>query len=436
MCCETPPGDERVEVVNLPTEAAPARGRPSSKVVAAGALLLGASAITAARVGGFWGQTNVASWSLCDFRTAVYYPVVCLLSGCNPYDAEQFVGRYHDREFGLYSPLTLVLHLPFGMLPLRTAEWVYFVVSLLLMMLVTAFALRFATGTARLWQVLGFTAVLLLSRPGQGNMLLGQSAATATAACFAALMFAGSRPWWSGIALALTTFKPTFGLPLGLLMLAAGAWREVIRGAAVAALVTLPPLGVLVQRAGGLLPMAQLLVADHHRFADTREFDPTLSPIRIDAVALFGHVLGRAPETMGTMAISVIVLGLGMLAVRRLASMARSDARQLGASVICLTILLALYHQVYDALLLALPLACVGPGRLLAATPRIRGLVGALMLVPFLNLLGTYWAIAALDLSSQAVAINTGLNAAALAGAFGILLWVTLTRPRAWKGTA
>lgn len=395
---------------------------------AGGALLLAASAITAARVGGLWGQQDVARWSLCDFRTAVYYPVVCMLTGCNPYDAEQFVARYHDREFGLYSPLTLVLHLPFGMLPLRMAEWVYFGVSLLLTVLVAALALRFATGGSRAWQVLVFSGLLLLSRPGQGNMLLGQSAATATVACFTALIFAGSRPWWSGIGLAVATFKPTFGIPLALLMLAAGAWREVARGAAVGALLTLPPLGLLVQRAGGLVPMINLLVADHHRFADTREFDPTLSPIRIDAVALFGHLWRRPPERMWVVAISAVVFCLGLFAVWRLARTTRSDARHLSGCLICLTILLVIYHQVYDALLLSLPLACIGPGRLLGSTPRARGLAGALLLVPFLNLLGTYWAIAALQLSDRAVAINTGLNGAALAGAFGLLVWAALDR--------
>jgi len=89
-------------------------------------------------------------------------------------------------------------------------------------------------------------------------------------------------------------------------------------------------------------------------------------------------------------------------------------------------VLLAVYHQTYDALLLALPLACLGPGGMLARQPLARGIVSALLLLPFCNLVGTYRVIRGLSLSPVAVAIATGINAAALSAAFALLLTLVL----------
>src|SRR5262245_47341907 len=141
-----------------------------------GLLLAGAVAI--ARVVG-WGPDGAGSWSLVDFRTAVYFPVVCFVTGCNPYDATEFVSRFPVKPFGLYSPLTLVLHLPFALLPLHVAEWLYVGAALLLTVVAAGLALRFATRVVPPRQALIAAALLLLSRPGHSNVVLGQSAATA-----------------------------------------------------------------------------------------------------------------------------------------------------------------------------------------------------------------------------------------------------------------
>src|SRR5581483_4704946 len=63
-------------------------------------------------------------WAFCDFRTVVYYPAVAFLAGDNPYDAAAFTRTYPAPfEFPPYSPLTILLHLPFALLPVGAAPW-------------------------------------------------------------------------------------------------------------------------------------------------------------------------------------------------------------------------------------------------------------------------------------------------------------------------
>ena len=66
---------------------------------------------------GLLGVPRDARHGMQDFRDAVYYPVVSLLEGRNPYDAADHLARYPvGSKFSLYAPLTLLLHLPLGLL--------------------------------------------------------------------------------------------------------------------------------------------------------------------------------------------------------------------------------------------------------------------------------------------------------------------------------
>jgi hypothetical protein len=57
------------------------------------------------------------------------------------------------------------------------------------------------------------------SRPGQWNLLLGQPALELTLPTYAALYNARRAPGLSGLALAISMYKPTFGIPLAVLTL-------------------------------------------------------------------------------------------------------------------------------------------------------------------------------------------------------------------------
>src|SRR3954471_170693 len=102
-----------------------------SRLRTAGAILafVFAIAIALLRVGvltGIGGVRFSAPWAMMDFDSGAYYPVRALLSGENPYDRERFLSLYPiTAGFPPYPLFTLLLHLPFGLLPHTAAEVLY-----------------------------------------------------------------------------------------------------------------------------------------------------------------------------------------------------------------------------------------------------------------------------------------------------------------------
>jgi hypothetical protein len=194
------------------------------------------------------------------------------------------------------------------------------------------------------------------------NLQLGQITLELVLGGYVALAFARRRPWLSGIGLAGAMLKPTFGIPLALLMLVRRDWRAVWDGALASVAVNLPVLLVLAHRAGGERQMIGHLVRTATGMQGmATENDPVFSPTRVDAVALVSRVWGHALGGGGQLLIAVTVLTVAALALR--AEARRTSAPSLGLStgVIGGAILLAVYHQIYDVLFLMLPfvaLAC------------------------------------------------------------------------------
>src|SRR5262249_1243819 len=115
-----------------------------------------------------------ATWSMNDFFGAVYYPVVAFLNGENPYDTERFLALYPVIEpFPLNLPAVLLVHLPIGLLPAQTASIAYFVLTIALTFLLVFVCLCWNNLKITLADVLFIGGLLLLSRPGHGNLLLG-----------------------------------------------------------------------------------------------------------------------------------------------------------------------------------------------------------------------------------------------------------------------
>src|SRR5215475_637765 len=96
----------------------------------AGAALVAVVIVLAARTVALSGDPQVASpehWGMGDFRDNTYYPVVALRDGRNPYDRALYKAHYPVHyPFPPYSPLALLLYLPFGLLPYDLSRWLYF----------------------------------------------------------------------------------------------------------------------------------------------------------------------------------------------------------------------------------------------------------------------------------------------------------------------
>jgi hypothetical protein len=381
------------------------------------------------------GRPVVERWVLQDFRDAIYYPVVALLAGGNPYDQDAQARRYPvGQSFPLYLPITFVAHLPFGLLPHAEAGWAYFITTLLLTGGLATLALGGAGVPVTAAGVIGLTALLLASRPGQMNLLLGQVTAQVAIASYVALRWARSRPLLAGLGLALATLKPTYGVPLAALMLLGrGDMRATAVGVAASVAMCSVALVPLVHAAGGAVPFVASLGSSAAAFAAEASSNALASVARTDVTALAARVLGRAPAGWLELGLGTVVGAASILGLRRLRTDRTATGTQLGVGLVCLSILVGCYHQTYDALLLTQPAVALATGRWGrdgVAPAALRWTVLGLIAVPFVNYLATIPVASRVTPGGPAWLALTALNPAALLAAWAVHLAL------AWRGTA
>lgn len=373
------------------------------------------------------GHVDPARWVLQDFRDAVYYPVVAFLDGHNPYDQHAQAETYPvGQAFPPYLPLTLVAHLPFGLVPQTAADALYVIAVLALTVVLAALALGGAGLPVTIAATLGLTALLLLSRPGHMNLLLGQVTAQVVIGAYVALRWARTSPLLAGLGLALATLKPTYGVPLAVLMLLGrGDVAAVAAGAAMSAALCVAALVPLAHAAGGVTAFVGSLSGSASAFSAESTSNAWSSFARVDVVALAARILGRVPDGWMQATLGLAVTVAAVIGLRRLRGDDRATSAQLGVGLICLTLLIGTYHQAYDALLLAQPavaLATGSWGRGVVAPPALRWTVLALIAIPAVNYLATGTMVSGLRVGSPAWLAVTAANPVALLAAWGVHL--------------
>lgn len=362
------------------------------------------------------GDPANGAWALMDFRDAIYYPARALLDGVNPYDAAAYVGSYPvANALAPYLPPALLLGLPFAVFPYVPAEAAWFVAMIGLAIAFAAFALRLEGRRARPAAVLVVAALLLASRPGQMNALLGQATLVYVAGACAALGLAQRRPGLAAVGLAIATLKPTFGLPVALLLLARGERRVVAAGLALAVAASVAML-VRIATTGDARGLIDLATGSYAAFVARPMNSVGASLFRVDAAALAGRIFGGANGLLGELVFAAVILGVAAVTVARLRWSDR-DERVLGTTIACVATLLCIYHQSYDLLLLAWPLVALTTriGEVPSATSAV--LLG-LLAFPGLNYISTESVTAALGLEGSWWVAAASLNAGALASAF------------------
>ena len=368
------------------------------------------------------GDPDYSNWVMADFRDAVYYPVVSLLEGGNPYDREAHLERYPVRDgFPPYTPLVLSIHLPFGLLSHGTAQLLYFAMTIALTLVLAGVTLRMCGLQPGISSVSILAAMILASRPGHWNLLLGQTTIELVLAVYVAFYFGATKPLSSGLALSVATFKAPFGIPLILLMLSERLFRSLRVGLGIAAVGTLIPAAVLVHSAGGLTAFLRSLWNGYLLKAS----ESVVSPVRLDAVALFSRFLGKPLGMCTEVMVLFGVVFVASLAVRR--ARLRTSGRETTLycmSVSTIAILVASYHLSYSALLLVLPLTGLVIDRWapaeLGASQFVRFTLIALLLVPAVNYAASFSFLSRYQTDSAAWLLVASVNGFALLFAFGI----------------
>jgi hypothetical protein len=331
--------------------------------------------------------------------------------------------------FPLYLPVTLLLYLPFGLLPLGISQWLHHAVTVGLTVVLAAVTLRLCAIRPTWPRVLGVATLVLVSRPGHWNLALGNCAVPAALGIYLAFLHARRRPWLAAIGLALSTFKPTFGLPAALLLAAGGLPGLSLRALSISAILSAGVIAVLSAYAGGLAPFVASLQANYIGWQRVAVVDAGTAPFRVDIVALVGRLTGHPPTAGDALILTAIVLVMGALLVRRAAALTSDGTTgPLPASIVCVSILMCTYHQAYDLILLLLPLTALISRALPLACERRRLARGALLTmlaIPSANYLASGTAMTALGVSGELRLLVTSLNGLALIAA--LLLYARLS---------
>ncbi len=417
----------------VPPAGAPKRTRGLLLTAAAAALLAGSVLLALARVAhlGTLGNLRLgaSAAAMSDFQSTVYFPSRAFAEGANPYHAETYLADYPAPEpVRLYPPAMLLVSQPFGALPLEVAVLVQAVLTFALSGVLAYVSLRLARLPATAAAVMLVWAVILISRPGQWNLLQGQTTLWVVLGTYAAVAARRDGSAFAALGLTLAMLKPNFGLPVAALMLARGHIRAVALGGVTTVVLNLAALLPLVERAGGIGPFLSHFFSGTERLQAAAEHGSEFMVFRIDAGGLaaqfFSGHLPLAPSLLLTLGI----VGAVALVMRRrpVVDGERPDIAMAG--LLCCTVLVSIYHIGYDLLLLTWP--AVGLMHLLWASrgraPVRRWAQAALLAILALNYASTFSVIHALRAEGALLTLLLSLNGGALLGLFALYVLETI----------
>lgn len=301
-----------------------------------------------------------AGWAFQDFRAVIYYPTIAFLSGENPYNAAEYVSHYPVYfAFPLFLPAIFIAHMPFALLPITIGTQAYFLLVLGLTTLLSFVSLKSTDLPAKLPAVLVVAGLVLISRPGHSNLLLGQTAVQFALAAYFALYFTGRSKKLTVIGLIFCGLKPTFGIPIGLLLLAQGKLREVALAVAAAIVLNAPFVFILANREGGLLSLVQTSLSNFPIWAANEHVVPATSATLIDLGSLLARLSSVSPTMISQVLVLATTVGIAAMVGIRCTKCAEPGSRQLGIGIALLAVLLSVYHQVYDLVLLTAPFVAI-----------------------------------------------------------------------------
>src|SRR5262249_49479468 len=148
--------------------------------------------------------------------------------------------------------------------------------------------------------------------------------------------------------------KPTFGIPIALLMLAQRYIRQVCYGVFMAVSVNLFLITVLIYSSGSIDRFLEVLIKNHETLLKDITVDPVTSHA-VDINTFISHFIGRPLNYMVQIAILIAVLGVCSWVLRPAARPSDESFHTLSIGIVCLATLLSVHHQAYDLLLLTLP---------------------------------------------------------------------------------
>jgi hypothetical protein len=321
-----------------------------------------------------------------------------------------------------------VLHLPFAYLPLALGNVLYFALTVGLTVALAATAVAVCRLPLSLVNVLGLSTLLLISRPGHINLLLGQFTLPVVLGSIWALELARRKPAIAGLALAVATLKPTFGVPLVWLMCCRRDFRAVFIGLVIGGALAAAGIAPLIAKYGLPSVLQSIRESESLHVADP-VVEPATTWTRIDAQSLVGKLLPNFNSGGVELIVTATCLLAAGLAVWRLSrNAADTGADSLSTLVIATATLACIYHSTYDALLLVTPWVGIALGRLREQVPAAaRTVMFVLLSVPAVNYLAARSVTDALGVTGPWWTTITALNSACVVALLAVAISLALS---------
>jgi hypothetical protein len=155
--------------------------------------------------------------------------------------------------------------------------------------------------------------------------------------------------------------------------------------------------------------------------------DPVTSSTRTDATSFFSRLMGEPLSDLGQVVLSVAILVVSGMVLRRLGRHLTPQARELAIAITCLAVTLVGFHRGYDLVLLTAPLvALLAPGSYAGASRGVRRTLLLLYLVPALNWVATESVLAAWEPSRAFWLLVTSANTLCLLALLLAYLWLAV----------
>ncbi len=387
------------------------------------------------------GPPDPINEGYCDFHNGIYFPSKAMVEGISPYGARYANEFPVARQIPFFSPSIVALHAPLALLPLRLAEVAYFAAMLAMALAISMQSIT-ASGLEKRWDLaLVVAAAIVFSRAGHVTFFNGYFTFELVLATIIAVRYAPSRPVLAGIALLVISAKPTYVLPLGLLMLARGNVRALIYGATLSIAGAALPFIWLAWNEGngnvvdGITVIKQQIIdsqAVHH--LEPNEL-PVRSWTRIDLFAIIAKWTEQDPSDVLHLGVMMLVLLIPMMILFRLARDGIDDnVAGFTGALIMTSMIVGLYRQSYDALLLTPPILGALAGRVgvwQSLSKRSQLIVALVMLFPAYNYLSTQMILGRFELPPVWIRLVTSVNAVVMAG---LLIWLIFLFRRVRNG--
>lgn len=373
-------------------------------------------------------------FGLCDFHNAVYFPGLAFARGENPYSSAYAAKYPVNREMSPYSPLLLPFASMMGILPLRLAEYVWYSTNVFLIFILSFALMYIAKIRINAHRMLLIASAILFSRVGQSNQILGQFGTYFCLFTLVAIRCARTNKHLSAIGLALASIKPTFGIPLILMMLVGKKFQPVALGVVIASLGAGLSLGWIV-----LHDPSNLLASfenSHDAIVADKDVDPDSAWMRTDLTSVAARHFSIAGDLKGELIGMLIILLPAFFALWKLTKCAPSvEMKSLELAVVVTIIPLCIYHLSYD-LLVVLPAIALAVGGQMFTTQRnamrYRIVYVALLTFPLFNYLAAYSVMERLHIDGLLRELAIVSNPLCILAANGVL-WLAVSNHSTFK---